>query len=83
MDKKGFFLGVAKKAHRVFNRYAWESGRLTGAGHTGDRTWITVVASIFMDNSWLPPIVIYPLKSELRDTLFNGLDPLIHKIHFT
>ena len=83
MDEKGFFLGVVKKLYRVFNRYAWESGKLTGAGHTGDRTWITVVASICMDGSYLPPTVIYPSKSELRDTLFNGLDPLIHKLHFT
>jgi hypothetical protein len=59
MDEKGFLLGVLQKARRVFNKEAYESGKLLGAGQDGNREWITLLATLCQDGTFLPLALIY------------------------
>ena len=65
MDEKGFLIGVLQKTKRVWSK----STEIRGAGQDGNREWITIVATVCMDGSSLPPTVIYQSDSgNLQDT---------------
>lgn len=84
MDEKGFLLGVLQKTKRVFTRASFESGKLLGAGQDGNREWITILATICMDGSYLPPSVIYQATSgNLQDTWLDEFDPQKDEAYFT
>ncbi len=69
MDEKGFLIGRQQKVRRVFSCKYLESGKLLGAGHDGNREWITLIATVCMDGSTLPPALIYPADSgNLQDS---------------
>src|SRR5271170_4883341 len=53
--EKGLLLGILQKAKRVFTQAYFESGKLLGAGQDGNREWITILATICMDGSYLSP----------------------------
>jgi hypothetical protein len=59
MDEKGFMLGVMNKQRRIFSKDAFEQGRVIGATHDGNREWITVLATVCADGTWIPPALIY------------------------
>lgn len=59
MDEKGFLIGVLQKTKRVWSK----STEIRGAGQDGNREWITIMATICMDGSSLPPTVIYQSDS--------------------
>ena len=59
MDEKGFLIGILQKTKRVWSK----STDIRGAGQDGNREWITIVATICMDGSYLPPTVIYQSDS--------------------
>jgi len=59
MDEKGFLIGVLQKTKRVWSK----STEIRGAGQDGNREWITIVATVCMDGSSLPPTVIYQSDS--------------------
>jgi hypothetical protein len=63
MDEKGFLLGKATKAKRIFPRDLRSSRKLLGAGQDGSREWITVVVTICGDGATLPPLLIYDSTS--------------------
>ena len=59
MDEKGFLIGVMKKSKRIFTKSAYSPKQLLGHVQDGNREWITVLATICADGSWLPPGLIY------------------------
>jgi len=76
MDEKGFMIGHQQKAKRVFTRKYWESGKLIGSGQDGNREWITLLATICMDGSFLPPALIYPAETgNLQDVWLKDFHP--------
>ena len=59
MDKKGFLLGQLLKVKRVFSRAAFKSGRIKYIIQDGNREWITLIATIYIDGTHLSPGLIY------------------------
>jgi hypothetical protein len=59
MDEKGFLIGVLQRLQRVYFKEAFNRGLLSAAGQDGNREWITCIASICIDSSWIPPTLIY------------------------
>jgi hypothetical protein len=69
MDEKGFLIGELQKLKRIFTRKYFASGKLLGAGQDGNREWVTILACICMDGTYLPPSVIYQaLSGNIQDT---------------
>ena len=84
MDKKGFLPGILTMTERIFTKELWENGYLKGAGTDGNREWITVLAAICADGSWVPPALIYPAKNKaLMDSWFQDFNPTEHQSYFT
>jgi hypothetical protein len=84
MDEKGFLIGVLQKTRRVFDKEHLSRGKLLGAGQDGNREWITLIGSICMDGTYLPPSIIYQADSgNLQDTWLDGFDPKEHNCFFT
>lgn len=63
IDEKGIALGQMSKHHRIFNRGAVEKGRVIGAAEPTNREWITILATICADRTWIPPGVIFVGKT--------------------
>ena len=83
MDEKGFLIGVLRQMKRVFSKEAFKRGRIKGAGQDGNREWITVLASICMDGTWIPPALIYQAVSgDVQDTWVTEVDLIEHQVHF-
>ena len=59
MDEKGFLIGVLCKIRRVYLKKAFQKGNIIAAGQDGNHKWITLVALICIDGSWIPLILIY------------------------
>ena len=59
MDEKGFLIGYLTKSKRVFTKALLESRKLLGIAQDGNRTWVTVVATICADGTSLSPGLIY------------------------
>lgn len=84
MDEKGFLPGILTMMERIFTKELWENGFLKGAGTDGNREWITVLAAICADGSWVPPALIYPAKNEaIMDSWLQDFDPEHDKCYFT
>ena len=65
MDEKGFMIGILQKTKRVYSK----PKEIRGVGQNGNREWVTVLATICMDGSYVSPAVIYQSKtSNIRDT---------------
>ena len=61
----------------------FQSGKLLGAGQDGNREWITLLASICMDGTYLPPAIVYRAASgNLQDTWVDDFDPKEHICFF-
>ena len=63
MDEKGFRISLLQKVQRVFIKEAFNKGKLIRGGQDGNRGWITVLATICMDGTFLPPVIIYQAVS--------------------
>ena len=74
-----FLIGVLRQIKRVFSKEAFKRGRIKGAGQDGSQEWITVLASICMDGTWIPPALIYQAVSgDIQDTWATEVDPMEH-----
>ena len=62
-DKKGFLLGIASTVKRIMSKEALKSGRRRFARQDGSREFISLLACICADGSWLPPSLIYQGES--------------------
>ena len=83
MDEKGFLIGVLRKMRRVYSKEAFQKGNIIAAGQDGNREWITLVASICMDGSWIPPTLIYQAVSgDVQNTWVTEVNPIDHNVHF-
>ena len=63
MNEKGFLLGFLTKAKRIFTKQAFQSKRMVGNMQDGNREWITILATICADGSWLLPALIYKAQT--------------------
>jgi hypothetical protein len=59
MDEKGFLIGILTKTKRVVNLNLLKQGKLKGAGQDGSRSWVTFIASVCCDGTYLPAGVIF------------------------
>ncbi|EOA85915.1 uncharacterized protein SETTUDRAFT_78617, partial [Exserohilum turcica Et28A] len=81
MDEKGFMLGVVNRSRRIFSRASYEEGRRRSTIQDGSREWITLLACICADGSYLEPALIYQSASgSIQDTWLQALDPDTHQI---
>ena len=84
MDEKGFFIGQINATKRVFSREMKSSGKIIGAGQSGNRSWVTFVACICQDGSSLSPFLIYQgKKGQVQDSWLDDFDPENHSAFFT
>jgi hypothetical protein len=59
MDKKGFMLGVLTRLKRVFSRRLYEEGKIKAYIQDSNREWITLLAYICADGSYIKLSLIY------------------------
>jgi len=59
MDKKGFLLGILIRVKQVFSKAAFKLGKIKNIIQDGNREWITVIATIYVDGTTLSPGLIY------------------------
>ena len=83
MDEKGFSLGSMNKHHRIFNRIAVDRHRIIGATEPGNREWITILATICADGTWIPPGIIFAGKAgNLQTTWVENVELGQHDASF-
>ncbi len=76
MDEKGFLLGLLQKTRRVFSLKHLDSGKLLSADQDGNREWITLIATICMDMTYIPPSIIYQaISGNIQDSWLTEYDP--------
>ena len=76
MDEKGFLIGILQKVKRVFNKDSEKRGKLIGAGQDGNHEWITCLATICMDGTYIPPSLIYQATTgNIQDTWLDDFKP--------
>ena len=63
MDEKGFSLGSMNKHHRIFNRIVVDRHRIIRVTELGNREWITILAIICADGTWIPLGIIFASKA--------------------
>jgi leucyl aminopeptidase (aminopeptidase T) len=80
MDEKGFLLGKTSRTERIFSKQFWEQKKVTAALQDGSTEWITVLAAICADGSWVDPAVIFEAKGELRDAWLRDVDAQKHQV---
>ena len=79
MDEKGFLIGVLSKQKRIFSKLRYKTGGIRQFIQDGNREWITSIACICADGSYLPPSLIYQAVSgNIQDIWLQGFDPAIH-----
>jgi hypothetical protein len=82
MDEKGFLIGVTSRQKRVFSKQLWEQKKVTASIQDGNREWITILATVCADGSWLDPGVIFEGKGALCDAWLQALEPGKHQMFF-
>jgi len=77
-DEKGFLIGIANAMKRIMTKEALKSGRITNAWTDGSREFITLLACICADGSFLPPALIYKGAShDLNDSWLEDVGETI------
>ncbi|XP_014550046.1 hypothetical protein COCVIDRAFT_51538, partial [Bipolaris victoriae FI3] len=80
MDEKGFLLGVVERSKRVFSKQLWAQKKVTAALQDGCREWITVLACICADGSWIDPMIVFEGNAGLRERWIQHLDVDKHQL---
>ena len=84
MDEKGFAVGRLSKSKRVFDRPSYEQKRTRQSLQDGNREWITLLATICGDGSFLPPGIIYQADStNIQSTWIDEMDAAKHSVYLT
>lgn len=84
MDEKGFLISVLTRIKRMFSRRLYEEGKLRSHIQDGNREWITLLACICADGSYLEPALIYQSASgSIQDSWLQAFDPGDHRAYFT
>ena len=79
-DEKGFLLGIASAVKRIMSKEALKSGRRRFARQDGSREFISLLACICADGSWLPPSLIY--QGESHDLQSSWVEELGSEIAY-
>jgi hypothetical protein len=58
MDEKGFMLRAVGRSKRIFSKASYEAGKRRSMIQDGSREWITLLACICADGSYLEPALI-------------------------
>lgn len=82
-DEKGFLQGYVNKAKHVVPVKMLKQGKIKGALQTGNRTWITLVATICGDGTFLPPALIYQGQGNLQTSWLQDFEPGKHNCYFS
>jgi hypothetical protein len=81
MDEKGFMLGVVGRSKRIFSRTSYEERKRRSTIQDGFREWITLLACICADGSYLEPALIYQSTSgAIQDSWLQALDYETHQV---
>jgi hypothetical protein len=84
MDEKGFMLGVVGRSKRIFSKASYKTGKRRSTIQDGSREWITLLACICADGSYLEPALIYRSKSgSIQDSWLQALDHETHKVRIS
>ncbi|KAH5177126.1 hypothetical protein HBI67_211460 [Parastagonospora nodorum] len=83
MDEKGFMLGILTRSKRVFSRRLYEEGKIKAHIQDGSREWVTLLACICADGSYLEPALLYQSASgSIQDSWLQAFDPDDHRARF-
>jgi hypothetical protein len=83
MDEKGFMLGVLTRSKRVFSRRLYEEGKIKAHIQDGNQEWITLLACICADGSYIEPSLIYQSASgSIQDSWLQAFNPDDHQVYF-
>ena len=82
MDEKGFLMGVLNKTLRIVPVKALRQGKVKGAGQDGSRGWITLIAGICCDGTYLPPALIFKGSGNLQTAWLREFDSNTHDCYF-
>lgn len=63
MDEKGFMIGVIGRSKGILSRAWYERRKRTNTIQDGSREWITLLACVCADGSYLEPALIYQSAS--------------------
>jgi hypothetical protein len=74
MDEKGFIIGLMNRTYRIMTREALKSGRITCAMTDGNREFVTLIACICADGTYIPVALIY--KGESHDLQDSWVDQI-------
>ncbi|KAF2187532.1 DDE-domain-containing protein, partial [Zopfia rhizophila CBS 207.26] len=67
----------------IYCKSDYKLGKLRGAGQDGNRDWITVLASICADGSYLPPALIYEGQSgDVQNSWLQDYEPSSQEAFF-
>lgn len=80
MDEKRFFLGVAERSKRMFSKQLWSQKKVTAVLQDGSREWITILACVCADGSWIDPTIIFEGNVGLRERWIQHLDVDKHQV---
>jgi hypothetical protein len=84
MDEKGFMLGAVGCSKRVFSKDSYEGRKRRSTIQDGSREWITLLACICADGSYLEPVLIYQSKKgSIQDSWLQALDPETHQVQIS
>jgi hypothetical protein len=84
MDEKGFMLGVVGRSKKIFSRTLYKERKRRSTIQNGPREWITLLACICADGSYLEPALIYQLTSgAIQDSWLQALDRKTHQIQIS
>jgi hypothetical protein len=81
MDEKGFMLGVVGRLKRIFSKALYKDGKRRCTIQDDSREWITLLACICADGSYLDPALIYQLTSgSIQDSWLQALGYKTHQV---
>lgn len=84
MDEKGFLLGITGRSKRVFNRPLFNSRQVRQALQDGSREWISTIACICADGSYVDPALVYRSDAEtLQSSWVEEIDVNSHRVFTT
>lgn len=84
MDEQGFLIGHLTKSKRVFTKALFENQKLIDTSQDRNRQWITVIANICADGTFLSPGLIYQGQTNtIQDTWLDGFKDQEHSDFFT
>jgi hypothetical protein len=79
MDENSFMLGVVSRPKRIFSKASYKHGKRRSTVQDGSREWITLLACICAEGSYLEPALIYQSTSgSLQASWLQALDYETH-----